>query len=106
MTANPDGTYTIRWNTYSGPLNWGGYAICYTTNENVSFGYVEGFGGVFSSGKTTTSWTGTFPWAATLKVKVEALYWPPTGRAQKAGETQVTVIPYTGATPAPSPATP
>jgi hypothetical protein len=31
------------------------------------------------------------------------LYFPPSGAAQKAGETQVTVIPYTGATPSPTP---
>jgi hypothetical protein len=106
VTANTNGTYTITWNAYSGPLAFGGYAICYTTNENASFGYVEGFGGVISTSKTAISWTGTFPWAATLKVKVEALYWPPTGRAQKAGETTVTLVYAGGVTPAPSTATP
>ncbi|MGZ6314740.1 MAG: hypothetical protein ACXWNI_03840, partial [Candidatus Limnocylindrales bacterium] len=35
--------------------------------------------------------------------KVEALYWPPSSRAQKAGETQVAIIPYTAPTPAPTP---
>jgi hypothetical protein len=106
VTANPDGTYTISWNAYGGPLDFGAYAICYTTNENATFGYVEGFGGVIGIDKTATSWTGTFPWQATLRVKVEALYWPPSGRAQKAGETQVVLVYAGGATPTPSPATP
>jgi hypothetical protein len=105
VTANPNGTYTLTWNAYTGPLAISSYALCYTTNENVNFGYVEHFGGVIGVSKTATSWTGTFPWAATLKVKIEALYYPPSGAAQKAGETQIVVIPYTGATPTP-PATP
>jgi hypothetical protein len=106
VTANTNGTYTITWNAYTGPLDFGGYALCYTTNENATFGYVEGFGGVISIGKTANTWTGTFPWAATLRVKVEALYWPPAGHAQKAGETHVTLVYAGGATPSPSPSTP
>jgi hypothetical protein len=102
VTANGNGTYTISWNAYTGPLAISSYALCYTTNENVNFGYVEHFGGVISVSKTATTWTGTFPWAATLKVKVEALYNPPTGATQKAGETQVAVIPYTAPTPTPA----
>jgi hypothetical protein len=102
VTANADGTYTISWNAYTGPLSIGAYALCYTTNENVQFGYVEGFGGVISVSKTANSWTGTFPWAATLKVKIEALYWPPAGRAQKAGETYITLVYAGGSSPAPS----
>jgi hypothetical protein len=102
VTANPNGTYTITWNAYTGPLAIGGYALCFTTNENTSFGYVEGFGGVISISKTANSWTGTFPWAATLKVKIEALYWPPAGRAQKAGETYITLVYAGGSSPAPS----
>ena len=102
VTANADGTYTISWNAYTGPLSIGAYALCYTTNENVQFGYVEGFGGVISVSKTANSWTGTFPWAATLRVKVETLYFPPTAGVQKAGETQVSIIPYTGASPSPT----
>ena len=104
VTSNPNGTYTITWNAYTGPLAISSYALCYTTNENAKFGYVEGFGGVIGGiSKTATSWTGTFPWAATLKVKIEALYFPPTAAAVKAGETQVSIIPYTGATPTPTP---
>jgi hypothetical protein len=103
VTANPNGTYTITWNAYNGPLGIGAYALCYTTNENTVFGYVEGFGGVISLDKTTSTWTGTFPWTATLRVKVEALYWPPAGRAQKAGQTQVGTVLNTGtATPTPT----
>ena len=101
VTANANGTYTITWNAYTGPLAIASYALCYTTNENVTFGYVEHFGGAIGVSSTATSWTGTFPWAATLRVKVEALYFPPTGAAQKAGETQVFIIPYT-APPGPS----
>jgi hypothetical protein len=103
VTASSNGTYTITWTAYTGPLDFGGYAICYTTNENATFGYAEGFGGVISIGKTANTWTGTFPWQATLRVKVEALYWPPAGRAQKAGETQVGTVVNTGtATPTPT----
>jgi hypothetical protein len=103
VTANTNGTYTITWNAYAGPLNIYAYALCYTTNENASFGSIEHFGGSIGISKTAISWTGTFPWAATLKVKVEAIYIPPTGSAQKAGETRVSVIPYAGATPTPNP---
>jgi hypothetical protein len=102
VTANPNGTYTLSWNAYTGSLAISSYALCYTTNENVVFGYVEHFGGVISVAKTATSWTGTFPWAATLRLKVEALYTPPSGAVQKAGETQVSILPYTGATPTPT----
>ena len=102
VTANTNGTYTITWNAYTGPLNIYAYALCYTTNENVNFGSVEHFGGSIGISKTATTWTGAFPWAATLRVKVEAVYVPPTGAAQKAGETQVAIIPYTGATPTPT----
>jgi hypothetical protein len=103
VTANANGTTTLTWNAYAGPLNIYSYVLCYTTNENAKFGYVEGFGGTIAVSKTATSWTGNFPWAATLKVKIEALYVPTSGPAQKAGETQVVVIPYTGATPTPAP---
>jgi hypothetical protein len=103
VTANANATYTISWNAYSGPLAISSYALCYTTNENVVFGYVEHFGGVISVARTATSWTGTFPWPATLRVKVEALHTPPAGVVQKAGETQVSIIPYTGPTPTPIP---
>jgi hypothetical protein len=102
VTTNPDGTYTISWNAYTGPLNIYAYALCYTTNENVVFGSVEHFGGSIGIARTATSWTGSFPWLATLRIKVEAIYLPPTGSAQKAGETQVSVLPYTGATPTPT----
>ena len=106
VTKNANGTYTISWNAYSGPLAITSYALCYTTNENASFGYVEKFGGVIGVSKTATSWTGTFPWAATLKVKIEALYYPPSAAAQKAGETQIVVIPYTAPTSTPTPTPP
>ena len=106
VTKNANGTYTISWNAYSGPLAITSYALCYTTNENASFGYVEKFGGVIGVSKTATSWTGTFPWAATLKVKIEALYYPPSAAAQKAGETQIVVIPYTAPTSTATPTPP
>jgi hypothetical protein len=103
VTANHDGTYTMTWSAYTGPLDFGGYAICYTTSPTSTFGYVEGFGGVVSIGKTANSWTGALPGPATLRVKVEALYWPPAGHAQKAGQTQIGTVVTTGtASPAPS----
>jgi hypothetical protein len=96
---NANGTYTLTWAAYKGPIDFEYYKLSGTTKSG-AFGYCEGTGywAVIEPGQH--SWTGYIE-PGSWRIKVEAVYYPHEECA-KAAETSVLEMTVAGEpTPAP-----
>jgi hypothetical protein len=91
---NSDGTYTLSWSGYTGPIAIDYYKICFTDTASGPFGYVEGIGNC--TPVTDPTWTDSLT-PAHWRVKVEAIYYPG-GVATSVAETAILKLTVTAST--------
>jgi hypothetical protein len=103
---NGDGTYTLTWAPYDGPIDFSYYKLSGTESASGAFGYCEDNGYWAAIGTGTHTWTGVIE-PGTWRIKVEAVYYTSEGQVlpncettcQKAGETSILKLTVGGEKP-------